>query len=151
LPSSSYFESPCGIQNFTSQSLIHCFNGQKKSSELQIFINPLLSAETNFCALQVNFDNVAQKVGIKYGKNARQSFKKIWGKMKGGDATASNGGDAEESDDAESSNKAAVKAATPKKAPGEFSQRALKSSFSYAPNPITLIIFEFIPTQYANF
>lgn len=33
---------------------------------------------------QVDFEVIAQKVGIKYAKNARQSFKRVWEKLKNG-------------------------------------------------------------------
>jgi hypothetical protein len=72
---------------------------------------------------QVDFEAVAQKVGIKYAKNARQSFRRVWDKMKGGAATANgNGTHAEDTNDGlevDSPKKpAAKKAAAPKKAPG---------------------------------
>lgn len=100
------------------------------SLKLQLHITLAL----NLCALanssnpQVDYAAVAQKVGIKYAKNAKQSFKKVWAKLKsgnGGTAANGNGVDADDANDidAESPKKpAAKKDVTPKKAPGELAQ-----------------------------
>ena len=55
----------------------------------------------------MDFDAVAQKVGIKHSKNARQSFKKLWDKLKAGSGAAgavTNGSGATSGDDADDDN-----------------------------------------------
>ncbi|KAH8820582.1 hypothetical protein F5884DRAFT_826944 [Xylogone sp. PMI_703] len=52
---------------------------QKESELLGVVI-----AEMNGVP-DVDFEVVAQKVGIKYARNARSSFKRIWDKLKGGE------------------------------------------------------------------
>jgi hypothetical protein len=76
----------------------------------------------------VDFEAVAQKVGIKYAKNARQSFRRVWNKMKSGSGgAAANGGNKKEAngdDDAESPKKpTAKKVAAVNKVPGELSDQ----------------------------
>ncbi|RFU33422.1 hypothetical protein B7463_g2929, partial [Scytalidium lignicola] len=58
----------------------------------------------------VDFEIIAQKVGIKYARNARQAFKRVWDKLKGGD----NAG--EGTDYGDTPTKVTPKKSTPRKA-----------------------------------
>ena len=69
---------------------------------------------------QVDFEKVAQKVGITYARNARSAFKKIWDKLK----VDTGDGPADDADDE------ATDKTTPKKAKANSKRSLVKQEFS---------------------